>query len=82
MCLNIGMLDKWNEFWAKHSPSGLMIWNFIVFVPVILLIADGVKKGGGDGSFANVFLLMALAPTAIVLFLIDVYVLYKHFTKR
>jgi hypothetical protein len=76
------MLNKWNGFWAKHSPSGLVIWNFVVFVPVGLLIIGAIKNGGGEGSAANVFLLLALAPTALVLLGIDIYVLIQRFGKK
>jgi hypothetical protein len=51
-------------------------------VPVGLLIIGAVKNGGGEGSAANVFLLLALAPTALVLLGIDIYVLIKRFGKK
>lgn len=82
LCFNKAMLDKWNGFWAKHTPSGLVIWNFVVFVPVALLMIGAISGGGGEGSAANVFLLLAMAPTALVLIGIDIYVLIKRFGKR
>lgn len=75
------MQEKSDESWTNRSPSGLLIWNFVVFVPVVLL-ANGAVSNGGIGSTINIFLLMAMAPTALVLIGIDIYVLIKRFGKK
>lgn len=76
------MSDNSSEPKSSQKSSSLLIWNIAIFVPAWLLIIGALNSDGGAGTFFRLMLLLTIAPTAIVLFGIDIYMLVKRFRNK